>query len=267
MDKKHLLARIKANLKMEMCRKGLGDAELSKLAGLGRTFVHDLKTRDSIPGLDKMLKLSDALDIPLERLYSGNTPSRTLKHVLSDLARQQQFQNGFSGPDAHEVARMIADSDGDLRSLDQIRPMFELWAVPGEREERPAPLYMGCETVASFELRLRDHLELDHVLDIFEDQTRLKIAESHKRTARSGAPVIEEHECIARPAVGCEAHLLYDRLHALVKCPESGRDLILNYAHLKRRMTTATKDMSASSATEVDQPIMERGSVFRQSSA
>jgi len=70
MDQKHYKAYIQIGLNIMRCRKeqGLTQLQLAEMAGYSRNQIQRVKTAGAAPTVALLLDVSEALNVPLERL-------------------------------------------------------------------------------------------------------------------------------------------------------------------------------------------------------
>jgi repressor LexA len=64
----------RAALKREMEKKGIAAKRLSKVAGLGETAVRDIMNSKEGPRVSTLIKVADALEIPVSSLFGAKVP-------------------------------------------------------------------------------------------------------------------------------------------------------------------------------------------------
>jgi transcriptional regulator with XRE-family HTH domain len=68
------ITEIRARLRAAMQNKKIAAKRLSKLAGLGETAVRDIMETVDDPRVGTLIKLADALEMPVSSLFGGQVP-------------------------------------------------------------------------------------------------------------------------------------------------------------------------------------------------
>lgn len=63
---------IAENIKAEREKRGLSQEQLAKMANLKRSVIAKAETNWTVPQLDNLIKIADALEISLDRLAGRN---------------------------------------------------------------------------------------------------------------------------------------------------------------------------------------------------
>lgn len=80
------------NLKAELDNRNISLKELAAKAGLQQQSIYNAINRGNIPTLDTACKISKALNIPVEYLYSGNNYSGLNDDELAVIIRYRHLK-------------------------------------------------------------------------------------------------------------------------------------------------------------------------------
>lgn len=99
MTKQELKCYIKKNLKAYRKKRGFTQEELAEIAGISSPYCAQIEAGVRIPTIFVLIKLADALDIPLDVLVredSAQTKLLELEYMLSHRSEEQlEFLIGF----------------------------------------------------------------------------------------------------------------------------------------------------------------------------
>lgn len=149
------LARMVARLEDRIRQKGMSVPEACQQAGLGRTYIRDIKTRNYSPSIDKLERLVKVLDWSVAQLMDENgtqTYSNTGLLVLY-AAQVGQYRDVTLSEPNETKPRIGIGTDGRFPAAKQ----YAVHALDDsmDREGLPAGCYATCVDLADSGLELK----------------------------------------------------------------------------------------------------------------
>lgn len=149
------LARLVARLEERIKQKGMSIPEACQRAGLGRTYIRDIKTRNYSPSIDKLERLVKVLDWTVAQAMDedGTEPHRNSGLLVLYAAQVGQYRDVTLSDPNETKPRIGVGTDGRF-------PAARQYAVHTlddsmDREGLPAGSYATCVDLAESGLELK----------------------------------------------------------------------------------------------------------------
>lgn len=94
-------------------QKGLSQGDIEKRTGLLRCYLSRVENGHTVPSLDTLSKIADALDLPLSQFFADDSLSRELNtHKLSDdelrfLTQIRRYSSNLNDSDRKLLLAMV----------------------------------------------------------------------------------------------------------------------------------------------------------------